>query len=413
MISAAPALGPKAAPVPPVGKKSHATAIARSLERLEEWVHSHHYRAYDPGDGQLSFLRHFTFGLQPLERALTAVVLRAPLNLRPLLGIQPHTSTKGMGYMAWGHLWRYRALGDPFDIERARNCLEWLITHRSARSAHHCWGNEFTFTTRAGRIPRDEPTIVWSGLIGQAFMDAYETLGDERFLNVATSICDWIMQLPRERTASGTCLSYVAMHQVSIHNSNLLGGALLARVGAETHRTDFIGLATESMRYSCSRQNVDGAWYYGDADKYHWIDNFHTGYNLDSLRRYRDATGDPEFDSAMRAGFDYFCGMFFEHDGRPKYMHDRSLPTDIQCAAQAIDTLAHFSHDDPAALPLACRVAEWTMTHMQASDGHFFYRDLGWMKIRTPMFHWGQGTMFKALAQLLFRLRAPLGGAAT
>ena len=381
--------------------------IEESLRRLEQWVRRHDYRAYDPGDGQMSFLRHLTFGRQPLERVLTASVLRTPFNLRPLLGIRPHTSTKGMGYMAWGHLRRFRALGDPADAERARHCLDWLVAHRSERSPHHCWGNEFTFTTRAGRIPRGEPTIVWSGLIGQAFMEAYETLGERRFLDVAASICEWIMQLPRERTVSGTCLSYVAHHQVSIHNANLLGGALLARVGAAIARADFAELACESMRYSCTRQNDDGGWYYGEAKKYHWVDNFHTGYNLDSLRRNRDATGDPAFDAVMQRGFDYFHGTFFEHDGRPRYLHDRRMPTDIQCAAQAIDTLAFFGHDQLEALPLACRVADWTIAHMQAPDGHFYYRDLGWVKIRIPMFHWGQATMFKALAHLLERLQEP------
>jgi hypothetical protein len=43
---------------------------------------------------------------------------------------------------------------------------------------------------------------------------------------------------------------------------------------------------------------------------------------------------------------------------------------------------------------------------MQAADGHFFYRDLGWIKVRTPMLHWGQGTMMKALATLIAAERA-------
>ncbi len=67
-------------------------------------------------------------------------------------------------------------------------------------------------------------------------------------------------------------------------------------------REEFTELAREAMRYSCSRQNPDGGWYYGEAPKYHWIDNFHTGYNLDSLRRYADATGDRSFDQCIQAG---------------------------------------------------------------------------------------------------------------
>jgi hypothetical protein len=47
------------------------------------------------------------------------------------------------------------------------------------------------------------------------------------------------------------------------------------------------------------------------------------------------------------------------------------------------------------------KVAQWTMANMQAADGHFIYRHLGWWKVSTPMLHWGQGTMVKALAVLL------------
>ena len=52
------------------------------------------------------------------------------------------------------------------------------------------------------------------------------------------------------------------------------------------------------------------------------------------------------------------------------------------------------------------RIADWTINHLQAADGHFMYRDLGWTKVGTPMLHWGQGTMIKALAQLLGKLAA-------
>jgi hypothetical protein len=52
-------------------------------------------------------------------------------------------------------------------------------------------------------------------------------------------------------------------------------------------------------------------------------------------------------------------------------------------------------------MTLAKKVAAWTIENMQDEDGHFYYRDLGWKKVKTPMLHWGQGTMTKALAVLL------------
>jgi len=163
-------------------------------------------------------------------------------------------------------------------------------------------------------------------------------------------------------------------------------------------------LAKDAMTYSCARQRPDGAWFYGEAPKYHWIDNFHTGYNLDCLKRYIDSTGDREFVPNLRLGFQYYKLHFFEADGRPKYYHDKANPTDIQCAAQSIDTLAFFSDADPESLELAVKVARWTIQNMQGRDGHFYYRDLGWKKVKTPMLHWGQGTMLKALVHLLSKM---------
>lgn len=375
--------------------------LESSIDAVTRWVEEHHYQAYDPGDGNLSFLRHLTFNSHFPRRILTAVVLRSPFHIRPWIGIRPHRSTKGTGYFAWGYTKMFATTGDETYRRQAEACFDWLMKNRSPGEEHFCWGNHFAFSTRAGTIREYTPTIVWSSLIALAFLEAYETFRDARYLEVAASTVEWVKRLPREKTSQGTCLSYVPSEQSSIHNSNMLGGALLARVAAYTNDKQAQDVAREAMIYSCSRQNTDGAWFYGAAEKYHWIDNFHTGYNLDCLKRYIESTGDREFEPNLQTGFNYFTAHFFENDGRPKYYQDQVNPIDIQCAAQAIDTLAFFSDLDREALPLAEKVAGWTIEHMQAADGHFYYRDLGWKKIKTPMLHWGQGTMFKALAHLL------------
>jgi hypothetical protein len=184
----------------------------------------------------------------------------------------------------------------------------------------------------------------------------------------------------------------------------MLGAALLARVAALTDDRVARELSKQAITYSFMRQNDDGAWFYGEAPDYNLIDNFHTGYNLDCLKRYIDSTDDRQFAPNLLCGLQYFKRTFFEANGRPKYYHDKTDPIDIQCAAQAIDTLTFLSDTDPESLLLAKRVARWTIDHMQAKDGHFFYRDLGWTTVKTPMLHWGQATMFKALASLLQHL---------
>jgi rhamnogalacturonyl hydrolase YesR len=377
----------------------------RSADAVAKWVEDHGYRAYDPGDGNLSFLHALTFDVLMLERILGQTVYRSPLNLRPLLGIKPHVSTKGMGYMAWGYLKLYAGTGEPSYASRAKHCLEWVLDNKSPFYPQYAWGNHFPFCTRGGKTPALEPIVPWTALIGQAFIEGHSVFGDARYLEIIDSIAEWLLRLPRERTSSGSCISYVAFKQNSIHNSNMLAGAFLAQADALTGNAAAAEAAREAMLYSCSRQRADGAWMYGAAPKYQWNDNFHTGYNLDCLKRYITATGDTSFTDNLQKGFEYFKNHFFERDGRPRYYDTETYPTDSQCAGQAIDTLTFFADDDPDALPLAVKVAGWTIDHMQDRDGHFYYRDLGWTMAKTPMLHWGQGTIFKGLSHLLLRLR--------
>src|SRR5436190_10195003 len=148
--------------------------LTTSLDAVARWVESHDYQAYDPGDGQLSFLASCCFNRQFLCRLLTAAVLRTPIHIRPWIGVRPHCSTKGMGYMAWGYVKCFAETSDERFAAKARFCLDWLIQHRSAQVPQYCWGNHFAFSTRGGTIPAFEPTIVWSSLIGLAFVEAYE-----------------------------------------------------------------------------------------------------------------------------------------------------------------------------------------------------------------------------------------------
>jgi hypothetical protein len=384
--------------------------ISRSTAAVQRWVEAAGYKGYEPFDGLSSPLRSLAFGNILAQRLLQQAVRQSPINIRPLLGIKPLDSTKGRGMMAWGYLLLYRSTGDTEYRTKALTCLDWLDRHKSPKFELHSWANYFDFASRGGIYRKHDSIIVWTSMIGQAFLEAYEQFGDERFLRIARSACDWILSLPRERTATGDCLSYFAHAQACVHNANMLGAAVLARASRHGGRADYFDVARSAIRYTCSRMRDDGSWWYGEEPKYHWIDNFHTGYNLDSLKCYIDATGDTQFREHLERGFAYFKRHFFEPSGRPKYYHDRTFPVDIQCASQAIDTFAYFADQDPDALPLSLQVANWTIDNMQDPSGFFYYRKYAaGVTAKTPMFHWGQATMFKGLAHLVARLRTRRG----
>ena len=350
-------------------------------------------------------MRTLAFGNLFAERVLQQTIRQCPFNIRPLFGVRPQESTKGRGYMAWGYLMLFRATEDQSFLDKAMLCLQWLDRHKVRRFEHHSWSNHYDFASRGGSYTKDDPIIVWTSLIGQAYIEAFKITKDSWSLDIAESACNWILELPREKTGRGDCLSYLAHVQSSIHNSNMLGASLLAQTAKHTGNQEYLRVARSAMEYSCSRQLPDGSWWYAEDPKFHWIDNFHTGYNLDSLDAYIEATGDEEFRPNLNKGLEFYKTHFFEESGRPKYYHTRTFPVDIQCAAQSIDTLAHFSRRDLQCRELAGKVAAWSTQNMQDTTGYFYYRQYPLLMAKTPMIHWGQATMFKGLAHLFLQLK--------
>jgi hypothetical protein len=386
-------------------EKSNDT-ILFSLKKLEKWVEGHNYKGYDPADGLTSFLRPLTFGNLFLDRLLQQLVWRCPINIRPLVGVKPLDSCIGRGYMACGYLTMLKIIGNESYRKKAVSCLEWLMDNKAPGFVHYSWGKMFDFVSRGGRQPKYEPITVWSSLIGQAFLDAYEIIGIEKYLNVADSICGWILERPRNKTKSGSCINYTAFGKgnCTIHNQSMLAAAMLARTAKFNGNLEYREVAKEAITYSCMRQLPDGSWLYGEEAKYHWIDNFHTGYNLDALKCYIENSGDRTYEDNLKRGFDFFKNNFFEPSGKPKYYHNRTYPVDSQCASQAIETLTNFSTYDGSSLNLALKVAKWTIENMQDRTGYFYFMRYPFMALKVPMIHWAQGTTYKAMTNLLEKL---------
>jgi hypothetical protein len=182
----------------------------------------------------------------------------------------------------------------------------------------------------------------------------------------------------------------------------MLGAAALARTYAHTRQDELRQVASDAVAYTVHAQQDDGSWWYGEAENLRWVDSFHTGYVLDCLWWYMVSTGDQQHQAAFDRGARFFVESFFLDDGTPKYYPCKTYPIDIQCAAQAIETLALLARQwDPSCMAMAEKVAGWTIANMQDSDGHFYFqRGRRWVN-ETPMLHWGQATMLHALASLL------------
>lgn len=377
--------------------------IRKSLLKLEEWVLTSEWKAYDTFDGLSSPLAPIlTLGQPFLRQVWQQGVRRFPINLRPLLGVKPSMSSKGMGFFAQGYLRLFQTDGREEYRERMRFCLDWLQDNRSKNYKGYCWGNHFDYQARNGRIPKGIPTVVWTGLIGHAFLDAFESLQDGTDLDVAAGICRFITEeLGWVEFKEGYCIKYHPLAQsADIHNSNVIGASLLARAGYHLQNKDYREIAKKAVQFTVNHQLKDGGWYYGVLPKNHWVDSFHTGYVLESIAAYSNYSSDTSFDESLNKGFKYFVETFFGPDGTPRYYDYKTSPLDIQCASQGIQTLVSLRHLHPESLSMAIKVSEWTLVNMQDKDGHFYYRKYPFITNKTPTLHWGQATMFAALALL-------------
>jgi len=385
------------------GGNSLKNQIFESIQLLSGWLERNDYQGYDTFDGlNARFVRPLTFESKLLRTVLQQGVRRFPFNLRPILGVSKGHSTKGMGFLARGFIRLHQATGEQIWADKAQFALKWLIKNQSLGYSGACWGNHFDYQSRSFYLPKGVPTIVWTSLIGHAFLDGYDHFHDEIYLNTAISACEHILRdLKTHADGDSVCISYIPGPDKPVHNANTLGASLLARTYSHTHNEAYRELAEKAIKYTAKYQRSNSSWYYGEPSNLHWVDNFHTAYVLDCFKHYIGSTGDHRFEKNLQAGYDYWKKTFFLEDGTPRYYDFKTLPIDIQCSSQAIDTLVFFSDRDPESVSLALRVARWTIENMQDPTGYFYYRRYSnWLVNKTPTLHWGQATMLCALAGL-------------
>jgi hypothetical protein len=376
-----------------------ATAVMKALAycRANDWS------GYDPYDALNSEL--FTAMRLRNSRVARIVVTqalkRAPVNIRPLVGIRKTQNPKALALFLASFTRLSRAGLCGMD-DLASAMIERLIALRSPGESCWCWGYSFPWQTRTLIVPAGSPNLVCTSFVADALLDAYEANGDSGCLRMAESAATYMLRELFWSDGSAAGFSYpTPQSRTRIHNANFLAAALLCRVHRLTGDRHFLGPALAAARYSVSRQQEDGSWYYGEEPAQQWIDNFHTGYNLCALHAIgRDATTG-EFDRPVRRGLAFYASHFIRNDGAPRYFHNRTYPIDIHCAAQSIITLLQLKDLNPDGARIARTVLRWTMTHMWDEQGFFYYRVLRLLTIRTSYMRWSQAWMVLAMSMLL------------
>ncbi|HEY7544224.1 MAG TPA: delta-aminolevulinic acid dehydratase, partial [Blastocatellia bacterium] len=326
----------------------------QAIEKLLRYCRGEHWIGYDPYDGLNSPLaKALSFNSKFLRTAAIQLVKRSPINFRPLIGIKKALNPKGAALAAraitlLAHKREHKlpadiapsAQGAADDLQKDfETLISALISSRSEGYDDFCWGYNFDWQSRAFFAPRGTPNVVCTVFAAHAMLDWYDATTSQSSLDCAQSSCRFLLDaLNRSRDENGFCFSYTPLDRSRVHNVNMLAAELLARVHKINGSEEFREAAESAAMWTLNRQRDGGSWFYGEADSQRWIDGFHTGYVLVSLRHLIDHLDRRDWTVHLERGFEFYKNNFFLEDATPKYYHDRAYPIDIHSSAQAVIT---------------------------------------------------------------------------
>jgi hypothetical protein len=423
-----------------ISTKTSLEDLETAALQLMAYCQANNWAGYDPYDAlnsnifkSLPFLDFRLFRL-----ALTQLLKRSPVNIRPLLLVPKTQNPKAIALFLMAFL-KLKKLGLLKDKELIPQMVQKLITLRSphvpssvsslpprlpaspppgnepfesaqdfqlsamrSEPSYFCWGYSFPWQTRTILVPRWAPNLVCTCFVANALLDAYESQAQHRWLEMAVSASDYILK--ELYWENDDCVGFAyptPSSHARVHNANFLGAALLCRVSKLSGDKNYLEPALKATRYSANKQHDDGSWQYGEDATQRWIDNFHTGYNLCALRSISQYAATLEFEPNISRGFEFYRGHFFNRGGSVKYFHDRTYPIDTHSVAQSIITLLTLNNLDSNSISLAFTVFQWAMNHMQDKHGYFYYQKLPYRIIKIPYMRWSQAWMLYALSILL------------
>jgi uncharacterized protein YyaL (SSP411 family) len=374
------------------------------LDQVYAWSRGQDYRGYNKHDGLNSPILRGLLGWSKWPR-LVAIqsVMRFPINLRPLLLVPRTHNPKGLALFTQGLLDRYQATENEAFLEEAEHLLQLLYDIRSPGDwGGICWGYHYPWQDPGFYAPTNTPNAVVTCFVCEAFLAAYRITGKAQYLDtVGDAISFFLKDLTTLKDKDEElCLGYMPMPMtMRVMDVSILIGAVIAQHAALSSDQRHSTIAERLVRYVVNQQTNDHAWFYTDppGDSHIRHDNYHTGFILDALQRYMDATNNREWQSVYDNGLRFYAENLFNSDGSPRWMSDEDFPHDIHGAAQGVLTFARHQAEYPG---LAESITRWALNEMYDPGGRFYYQQSPGGKKTFTLLRWCNGWMARGLAAL-------------
>ena len=382
--------------------------VEKALRETLSYSRDLDYSGFNKHDGLNSPILNAILGRSRWPRiAAIQMVMRAPVNIRPLFGVPRTRNPKGIGLFANALLDIYATDDRQGDLEEACQLLEWLLSHPATGFKGLSWGYPYPWQDLGFFAPRHFPNRVVTCWIGFAFLEAVRLTGNSTFEQALPEIARFLTEEPNvlQDDDKMKCYSYVPDASVSwaVMDVPALVAAYLAEAAQILQHRPYRDEARRLLNWVVDKQTDYGAWYYTHPPKDSFIkhDNYHTAIILDCLDRYRIAGGDDGFDEAYWRGLRYYRDHLFSEQGAPRWMNDSEYPHDIHAAASAILCFVRAAYRDETYAAWAAKVIDWTLENLYDPDGYFYYQKSRFFTKRFCLLRWCNGWMSRALAATL------------
>ena len=383
--------------------------ILQVCREVLDYAGDRDYEGYNKHDGIESPLtKALSFNLKWGRLFWTQVVMRSPVNLRPLLGVPRLRNPKGIALFAMACLDMHKVTGEEHYANEARLLLDWLVDHTSCGFDMPCWGYPYAWQDIGFFAPAGFPNRIVTYFVCSALLDGFEHLGEVRYMEAAHEATRFLLDTPRIlfESADQLCMSYVPSDQVDwvVMDVSVLIAVVLARVGKHTGEERLGTQAKKLVHYVVDKQTPEGAWFYSHppGDSHIGHDNYHTGEILDAIDDYRLITGDESYMEAHRLGLEFYAQHLFTAEGAPKWMSNKTFPHDVHGASQGIITFSRH----PEYFALLDKTLNWTLDTLYSRKGYFYYQRRATYTKKFTLMRWCNGWMSHALALCLVRMQS-------
>lgn len=369
-----------------------------AVDSIRRWGEARDWAGYDPYDALNSPLApYLTLGTPLGCRALTQVVKRSPVNLRPLLRVPPAHNDKALGLVASAYARLAAARDDDTAAGAARRWLDHVVADAVVDGDGRAWGYHFDVRTRFFGYAKGSPNTIATSFVAHALLDGLELLGEARFGEAARAATVFLLEHMLDDDGEELFFRYLPGERALVHNANLLACSVGVRTSAL--RAEPLDERIEAaVATSVAAQRDDGSWLYAAGQTGDWVDNFHTGYVLESLCRC--AALIDGLSPALERGFDFWERELFGPGGEPRPGLGRRFPVDAHDYAQAIETWLAALDRRQDALERAERTAELLVSQMLNPAGYVDFQRGRILTNRVPFVRWTTAPTFRALAGL-------------